>query len=169
MSTARPVWPHVSRAAKPADPRDKELERLKKANAKLRRSAPTWPSNWWISKEKYCTCSTATKTGTDRERADCPAAGRAQGAGLSGPECPASLVLSRSESSDTYLYALRRHLLQRGLDPAILARGELDIEQAVKKGLWDDRLLDRLAQCVGFNCRLRVLPPGTSDFSLEIG
>ena len=53
---------------KPADPRDKEIERLKKANARLERRAYVAETLVDLQK-KYCTCSTATRATTSR---DCP-------------------------------------------------------------------------------------------------
>ena len=63
---AKPVWLPASRGASPPTPRDKELERLKKANARLEKRA--YVAEQLVDhQKKSCTCLTATKTATDRE------------------------------------------------------------------------------------------------------
>ncbi len=77
---------------KAADPPDKEIERLTKANARLEHRAYVAEQLVDLQK-KSCACSTTTAASRNRERAAITAGQGVQGPGLSGPECASSLVL----------------------------------------------------------------------------
>ena len=79
---------------KPADTRDKEIERLRKANARLEKRAYVAEQLVDLQK-KYCTCSRPTTASRSRECPTVAACGHLQGRGLPCPECPSALVLSR--------------------------------------------------------------------------
>ena len=83
---------------KPADPRDRENRAPEEGQFPAGKACQRGRATG-RSPKKSCTCSTATKTGTDHELPDCLAAGRAQGTGLSGTERAAPLVLSGSPAT----------------------------------------------------------------------